>query len=114
MGPRASSPPKGRRLTGTVMEKLDAGRYSYLRLATKSGERWVAVMATDVVDGQTATVRGAFPMKGFASTKLKRIFDEVWFGELMATEAGGAPSKAAPAAGTEHGTPKSGGNDGGV
>lgn len=67
---------------GTVLERLDAGTYSYLRLKTKAGELWAAVPRAEVPNGMTVTIRNAQPMDGFQSPSLKRTFERIVFGTL--------------------------------
>ena len=72
-------------LKGKVLEKIDAARYSYLRLATENGEIWAAVFQTDIDVGEEVTVVGPMPMDGFKSETLNRTFDHIVFGTLQGT-----------------------------
>ncbi len=83
---------KDKGVTGKVLEKLDAGTYTYLRLATNAGVTWAAVPATTVPVGATVGIAGAMPMDGFESKTLNRKFDKIVFGTVE-----GAP----PAAGAD-------------
>jgi hypothetical protein len=74
-------------LKGTVLERLDADRYSYLRLSTASGEMWAAVLQADVKNGDAVSVLNPMPMNGFESKTLKRKFDKLVFGTLDQREA---------------------------
>jgi hypothetical protein len=69
-------------LQGRVLERLDAGRYSYLRLSTSSGEIWAAVLLTDAKIGAEVTVENPMPMDGFQTKTLNRKFDRIVFGTL--------------------------------
>jgi hypothetical protein len=69
-------------LRGKVLEKVDVSQYSYLKLATASGEAWAAVQKTDKKVGDEVGVANAFPMQGFESKELNRKFDVVYFGTL--------------------------------
>ncbi len=69
-------------LRGKVLEKIDVSQYSYLKLATASGETWTAVQRTDKKVGDEVGVGNAFPMQGFESKELNRKFDVVYFGTL--------------------------------
>jgi hypothetical protein len=69
-------------LKGRVLERLDAGRYSYLRLSTSSGEVWAAVLQAEVKVGQDVAVVSPMPMDGFESKTLNRTFDRIFFGVL--------------------------------
>ncbi|MBI4822400.1 MAG: nucleotide-binding protein [Deltaproteobacteria bacterium] len=78
---------------GKVVERLEAPPYTYLKLATASGEAWAAVPETTTGVGTEVTVAGAQPMRAFASKTLNRTFELVYFGTLV-----GAPGQAQPAA----------------
>lgn len=74
-----STPP----LDGTVVERLDAGVYTYLRLKTASGETtWAAVPRAEVPNGMTVRIKNPQPMDGFTSPSLKRSFEHIVFGTL--------------------------------
>lgn len=79
---------QGTLLKGEVLERIDAVRYSYLRLATDQGEIWAAVLQTDVEPGGEVTVVNPMPMDGFESETLNRTFDRIVFGTLQ--ESGGS------------------------
>ncbi|HTY63053.1 MAG TPA: nucleotide-binding protein [Acidobacteriota bacterium] len=75
-------------LKGKVLERLDAGRYSYLRLSTPSGETWAAVLLTDVKIGETVSIENPMSMNGFKSSALNRKFDRIVFGSLRQVHEG--------------------------
>lgn len=91
--PAAAAPGEGA-ISGTVLEKLDAAGYSYLRLKTGSGEIWAAVPPATSKVGDAVTVQKPMPMDGFESKTLNRKFEKIVFGTL----AGAAPAAAAPSA----------------
>jgi len=74
-------------LAGTVVEKIDAKQYSYLRLKTESGEVWAAVPKSDIAVGAPARIAGAMWMENFKSPSMDRTWPRIAFGTL---EAGGA------------------------
>ena len=80
VGARPAS--KANVLRGKVLERLDAGRYSYLRLSTSSGEIWAAVLLTEAKVGSDVTVENPMPMDGFQTKTLNRKFDRIVFGAL--------------------------------
>ncbi|GEJ55349.1 nucleotide-binding protein [Anaeromyxobacter diazotrophicus] len=84
-------------LRGKVLEKIDVSQYSYLKLATASGEVWAAVTRTDKKAGDEVGVGNAFPMQNFESKELNRKFDVVYFGTLAAP--GGEVAPMPPAMG---------------
>jgi hypothetical protein len=107
-GAPGAAPAMPEPIKGKVLEKLEAEPYSYLKLATASGEVWAAVYKTDAAKGTDVVVEGPLPMKGFESKALNRKFDVVYFGTLQgqtaapAARAGGpagAPPGAMPPAG---------------
>jgi hypothetical protein len=77
-----------------VLERIDAGPYSYLRLDTLGGEQWAAVPKCELRNGEDAVVSHAMPMDGFESKTLNRKFEHIVFGILQGP---GAPTPAAPA-----------------
>lgn len=88
-----STPP----LDGTVVERLDTGTYSYLRLKTGTGETWAAVPRAEVPNGMQVRIKNPQPMDGFSSPTLKRSFERIVFGTLelpaVAPAAPSAPAK---------------------
>jgi len=96
--------PAGLTVTGKVLERIDAGPYSYLRLDTLGGEQWAAVPQCTLKNGDEAVVSHAMPMDGFESKTLKRKFEHIVFGIL--DSAGAAPpagaGQVAPHAGLEN------------
>jgi membrane protein implicated in regulation of membrane protease activity len=80
----APAPAAAAPLSGTVVETMDSGGYTYLKLKTAGGEKWAAVRATKVAKGQQVTVTDAMEMRGFESKTLNRSFDSIWFGNLGA------------------------------
>lgn len=89
------APAPGSALEGTVLERLDAAPYTYLRLQTAQGEVWAAVPATDLKPGAKAKVLDAMPMEKWESPQLKRTFDRVYLGQLDG-QGGEAPAMASP------------------
>ena len=97
--PTAPSAPSASKLTGTVIERIDAPPYSYLHLSLAGGgDDWAAVNQTQVKAGDKVTVENVSRMDGFESKTLKRRFDRLVFGNLAAAPA----AEAAPAIGASH------------
>jgi hypothetical protein len=88
----AAAPAAAPSLKGEVLETLDAGTYTYLRLKTTDGEIWAAVLSTPVKKGAQVTVESPMLMTNFESKTLKRKFDKIIFGTLAGTA---APSQGA-------------------
>ena len=100
VAPAAAPAPGSPSLTGRVLETFNGGGYTYLRLATASGEEWAAIREANVSTGDTVTVATQMTMEKFASPSLNRTFDRIVFGTLAT--GGGTPAQhmqAAPAAG---------------
>ena len=85
-------------LTGTVVETMDSGGYTYMKLKTAGGESWAAVNAAKVAKGQTVSVANPMPMDGFESKTLGRKFDRIFFGTLFDASTAPSGAAAAPAA----------------
>ena len=84
-------------VTGTILETMDSGGYTYMRLQTSSGDVWAAVNQAKVKKGSAATVVNPVEMVNFESKTLHRKFDRILFGTLAAAppKAGaGGPSQA--------------------
>ena len=79
--------------SGVVEEVIQAGRYTYLRVAKK----WCAVTAAKVTVGQKVALVRAMKMTNFRSKVLKRVFKEVWFGHLQGNDVGVAKPTVQPA-----------------
>jgi hypothetical protein len=71
---------------GTVLETMDSGGYTYIKLSTPEGERWAAVSLAKVKVGDPVTIVDATVMTDFEAKSLGRKFDRIIFGTL-----GGAP-----------------------
>lgn len=66
-------------LRGTVKETMRAGAYTYILLATDSGEHWAAARALPVAVGDEVELAGLAAMPKFHSPTLKRTFDVIQF-----------------------------------
>lgn len=86
----------GEVLTGTVLEQIAAPPYLYLRLKTAQGEAWAAVSGAAPEKGAEVSIANPILMKKFESTALKRVFDEIYFGELASAGAAASGSGADP------------------
>jgi hypothetical protein len=89
--------PAGMTVSGKVLERIDAGTYSYLRLDTLGGEQWAAVPKCELKAGDNAVVSHAMPMDGFESKTLQRKFEHIVFGILDGAAAAAAPAGGPPA-----------------
>jgi hypothetical protein len=94
MDPGAPPQPDGA-LTGTVLETMDSGGYTYLKLQTPGGEVWAAVRQAVVKKGSQVTIVNGMTMVGFESKTLKRKFDHIIFGSLGGDAASGSAAAGA-------------------
>lgn len=85
---------KGERFTGNIKEVISVSSYSYLRMATASGDKWVAVLKEDFTPGQTIDFAVNLVMRNFASKELNRTFDLIYFGQRQGKRSGNAESSA--------------------
>jgi hypothetical protein len=70
----------GGRVTGRILETMNAGGYTYMRLATANGDVWTAVRETKVKKGATITVEAQMVAENFKSSSLHRTFDKLIMG----------------------------------
>lgn len=78
-----------------VLEAMDAGKYTYVRLNENGEQYWAAISAMPVEIGKTYAYSGAMMMKDFESKQLNRTFDSVMFiQEFMETATLGAEPSA--------------------
>ena len=82
---------------GEVLETMNAGGYTYMRLKTGSGETWAAVNRANVSKGAKVSVENPMEMEDFESRSLKRTFPKIVFGSLAASGNGAAEMAAAHA-----------------
>lgn len=62
-----------------VKEVVQANNYSYLRVAEKGGEKWVAVSKQEINVGDVYYYEGSLQMNQFHSKDLDRTFDAIFF-----------------------------------
>lgn len=82
---------------GRVLETMNAGGYTYMRLKTSSGETWAAVNQASVSRGAEVSIENAMEMRDFESRSLKRTFPKILFGSLGGTASAGMNMGAAHA-----------------
>lgn len=74
---------------GEVLEAVNAGSYTYLRLKTKGGEVWAATMLSNLAKGAKVQLHDPMLMTNFESKAMGRTFDEIVFASAVSTESGG-------------------------
>lgn len=84
-------------LEGVVRETTNTATYTYARIGTPGGDRWLAGPRTPLKVGDTVRTAPGILMKDFPSPSLRRNFPEIWF--VGAIQAGGGA--AAPGAKAE-------------
>ena len=94
-------------ISGEVLETMDSGGYTYVRLEADGEEVWAAGPVTPMTVGARVSVSTDMPMKGFRSESLDRSFDTLYF--VSGFDAGGG--SADPHAGMMGGMAKSMGGD---
>lgn len=80
---------------------MNAAGYTYVRVATESGDRWAAVQQTPVKVGDNVTIVAQMVVPNFESQTLKRKFDNIIFGTVR----NGAPASAGMTRPAEAGVP---------
>jgi hypothetical protein len=79
---------------GEVLESINAGSYTYLRLKTKDGEVWAATMLSNLPRGAKVQLHDPMLMTNFESKAMGRTFDEIVFASAVSTESGGLSNPA--------------------
>jgi hypothetical protein len=80
--------PQDTSIRGEVLEVIDAGAFTYLRLKTKHDETWAAVAKAPVRKGAQVTIENGVAMNNFESKSLNKTFDRIVFGRLSGAAAG--------------------------
>ena len=89
--------PQTLKLTGKVLETMDAAGYTYIRLETSTGEQWAAVSAAKVEVGQTVAIDEQMTTQNFESKTLNRTFESIVFGTIADPNAPAAAGMTVPA-----------------
>lgn len=102
--PPAAGPAAAGNLSGKVVETMDSGGYTYMKVRTADGEQWAATPQVKVKKGDTVTIVPQMTAEKFESSTLGRTFDRIVFGTFVAPGgAADAPVQqaAAPANGSQ-------------
>jgi hypothetical protein len=81
-------------LSGTVVETMNSGGYSYVCLEKKGKKTWVAVPEMKISVGQQLSLQPGMEMPNFTSKSLGRTFDSIIFSNgpaALPQDAGGLP-----------------------
>lgn len=72
--------PSGSSAGSTIVETMDSGGYSYVKVMTNGKATWYAVPECEVAVGDLVAIEpGAMAMKDFESSTLKRKFALIYF-----------------------------------
>ncbi len=104
-----AAPAAAGQIAGAVLETMNSGGYTYVKVKGPEGDIWAAGPETVVQVGDQVSFAPEMPMQGFHSKTLDRTFDVVYFVSSLGAK-GGAPAAAG------HGSdPHAGmGSDGGM
>ena len=85
-----------------VLETMDSGGYTYLKVTDKSGSIWVASRPMQVAVGERVVIGQGMIMKDFRSDSLDRTFEQIIFADQVTKfDPNAAASPPAPAVGGE-------------
>ncbi len=82
---------------GKVLETMDSGGYTYVKVDAASGPIWAAAPQFQVAVGDEVVVNSPMPMPGYHSKTLDRTFEMLYFSPAI-TPPGARPEQAAAAA----------------
>ncbi|MCE9615274.1 MAG: GW dipeptide domain-containing protein [Lentisphaerae bacterium] len=82
-GMDASTPPQAPEgealLTGTVLQTMNASKYTYIEVKTEQGTRWLAAPQTTLAAGSEIKFPAGMEMQNFESPSIGRKFDSIYF-----------------------------------
>jgi hypothetical protein len=84
------------KVTGPVLETMDASTYTYVRVKTDKGDVWAATAQFKVAVGDRVVVPLETPMENFSSKTLNRTFPLIYFTSHITRE--GEPATPPPMA----------------
>lgn len=80
--PAAAPAAAPEKVSGTIAETLDSAGFTYVRLVTDKGDKWVVVRQTPLKKGAPLTITVNMVADKFESKSLKKSFDKLIFGEI--------------------------------
>jgi hypothetical protein len=92
VSPAPALPPATGNLSGTVLETMNSGGYTYMKLKTPSGNIWTAVREMSVKKGATVSLNPEMTMENFESSTLHRKFDRIVFASISSPATTAVPS----------------------
>ncbi|MFH2123192.1 MAG: DNA-binding protein [Pseudomonadota bacterium] len=75
----AATTPQSNTISGTVLETMDAGGYTYLQVDTGKAQQWVAIPESKVRKGEKVSYYDGMVMPNFTSKSLNRTFESILF-----------------------------------
>ncbi len=85
----AASAPQGNTTSGTVLETMNVGGYTYLQVDTGKVQQWVAIPEAKVKAGDKVSYHDGMAMPNFTSKSLNRTFESIIFSSGLVGQ--GAP-----------------------
>jgi hypothetical protein len=85
---------------GTVVETMNSGGYTYVRVDTAEGEHWAAAPEVAVEVGDNVSMPRGAPMTNYHSSTLDRSFELIYFVPYLAVE-GAVPGEGSGGAGDD-------------
>ena len=74
-----SAAPAAAEISGTVVQTMNAGGYTYALLDKDGTQSWCAMPETEIQVGEDIAVAPGAPMYNFSSRTLNRTFDTIYF-----------------------------------
>jgi uncharacterized protein YuzE len=87
---------KGPSQNGTVLETMEGGGYTYIKLDQDGNILWIAVRRADVAVGDKVEYVEQMRMPNFTSKTLNKSFDEIVFAKLRGEHATASPMQPVP------------------
>ena len=87
---------KGPAQGGTVLETMEGGGYTYMKLDQDGNTVWIAVRRANVAVGDKVEYVERMRMPNFTSKTLKKSFDEIVFAELRGEHVAVSPMQTIP------------------
>jgi len=82
--PAAPAPAGASAIRGTVVETMNSGGYTYVKLdAGAEEEIWAAGLSTQVAVGDEVSIQGGMLMQDFESKTLERTFEDIYFARAL-------------------------------
>jgi len=91
--PKGGSTQQGNTVTGTILEAMDSGGYTYMNVDTGKEKVWVAIPASKVKKGDKVTYMQGMVMPNFQSKTLNRTFETIVFSAGLAGKGMANPHK---------------------